>query len=96
MKLPSLSMFMLFSPMVQLQQNFVMRKHMENKEIASPCVRNCCLNNQDMCVGCFRMLDEIVGWGQATSIQRKSILLKCGSRAERSASMRVEQSRLTR
>ncbi|WP_239649575.1 DUF1289 domain-containing protein [Methylocucumis oryzae] len=23
-------------------------------KIDSPCVRNCCLNNDDVCLGCFR------------------------------------------
>ena len=43
---------------------------MEEKEIASPCVRNCCLDQQDMCVGCFRVLDEIVGWGAASKSEK--------------------------
>ncbi|MGZ8185918.1 MAG: DUF1289 domain-containing protein [Methylobacter sp.] len=28
--------------------------------IASPCIRNCCLNNDDICLGCFRSLHEII------------------------------------
>lgn len=53
---------------------------MEEKEIASPCVRNCCLNQQDMCVGCFRVLDEIVGWGAASKERKEQILLCCAAR----------------
>lgn len=31
-------------------------------ENLSPCIRNCCLNEDDICLGCFRHIDEIVGW----------------------------------
>nr|WP_302849974.1 DUF1289 domain-containing protein [Paraglaciecola mesophila] len=54
-----------------------------SKEIDSPCVRNCCLDQQDMCVGCFRMLDEIVGWGTASSKRKKEILIACSRRKHR-------------
>ncbi|MEI8647961.1 DUF1289 domain-containing protein [Paraglaciecola sp. Hal342] len=48
---------------------------MTSKDVDSPCVRNCCLDQQDMCVGCFRMLDEIVGWGTASSVRKKKFSL---------------------
>ncbi len=45
-------------------------------QINSPCVRNCCLNELDICLGCFRSLDEIKLWGRSdTSIQQKSQIL---------------------
>ncbi len=43
-------------------------------DVPSPCVRNCCLNTDDVCLGCFRTVSEIVAWGQADSNKRKSIL----------------------
>lgn len=42
--------------------------------IRSPCVSNCCLDNEDICMGCFRHIDEITGWHSADSNTRKSIL----------------------
>lgn len=30
--------------------------------VKSPCVRNCCLDQKDVCVGCFRNVDEIIKW----------------------------------
>ncbi|WP_258872723.1 DUF1289 domain-containing protein [Thalassotalea euphylliae] len=33
-----------------------------NAQVISPCVRNCCLNRADYCLGCKRHIDEIVGW----------------------------------
>ncbi|MDE1463635.1 DUF1289 domain-containing protein [Spartinivicinus poritis] len=40
----------------------------------SPCVRNCCLDNNDVCIGCFRSLAEIMEWHTATEMRRKQIL----------------------
>ncbi|MFT2090589.1 DUF1289 domain-containing protein [Paraglaciecola sp. 2405UD69-4] len=48
--------------------------------VASPCVRNCCLDKQDMCVGCFRLIDEILIWGQASNQQKTDILHLCEKR----------------
>jgi predicted Fe-S protein YdhL (DUF1289 family) len=48
--------------------------------VPSPCVRNCCLNEQDICLGCFRTLDEICGWSQADNQQRKQILANSAQR----------------
>jgi predicted Fe-S protein YdhL (DUF1289 family) len=42
--------------------------------IPSPCIRNCCLNEEDVCLGCFRSLTEVVGWADADSPTRQTIL----------------------
>ena len=44
-------------------------------EIKSPCVRNCCLDEDDVCIGCCRTLDEIKSW-QALSEQEKRVVLE--------------------
>lgn len=46
----------------------------QEPSLASPCVRNCCLNDDDMCLGCGRLLSEICGWYDATEVQREEIL----------------------
>ena len=43
-------------------------------KVASPCIRNCCLNEKDVCLGCFRSIDEILIWGTATEDQKKEVL----------------------
>ena len=40
----------------------------------SPCVRNCCLDDAEVCLGCGRTLDEILEWHQATAPRRHAIL----------------------
>ena len=42
--------------------------------ITSPCVDNCCLNEEDVCLGCFRSLDEILAWRAANNEQRQGFL----------------------
>ena len=42
----------------------------------SPCVRNCCLNKEDICVGCFRHIDEIVGWNNLSEVEKNHIVEK--------------------
>ena len=42
--------------------------------IENPCVRNCCLDGDDVCMGCFRTLDEILVWAASNDTQRQKIL----------------------
>ena len=42
--------------------------------VMSPCVRNCCLDDDDVCFGCARSLDEIKEWGVADTPRRLVIL----------------------
>ncbi|MDD2760646.1 MAG: DUF1289 domain-containing protein [Methylomonas sp.] len=48
--------------------------------IPSPCIRNCCLNDNNICQGCFRSLDEICGWSQANTETRQRILVNVEQR----------------
>jgi uncharacterized protein len=48
---------------------------MERVEIASPCVRDCRVDQvTGFCVGCFRTLTEISYWATYTQQQRRRIL----------------------
>ena len=42
--------------------------------VPSPCVSNCCLDEEDICLGCFRHIDEITGWYSADTNKRMEIL----------------------
>lgn len=46
----------------------------------SPCIRECCLDRQDVCLGCFRHIDEIVGWQSRSDEEKKKILINCQKR----------------
>ena len=51
-------------------------------EIESPCVRNCCLDDKDVCLGCFRTLGEILAWGEASDDRKREILVQAAKRRE--------------
>ncbi len=57
------------------------------EEPQSPCVRNCCLDDNDICVGCFRHLDEIVGWRDSSIDQKNKILALCQERRAKHKSL---------
>ncbi|WP_437879505.1 DUF1289 domain-containing protein [Pseudomonas sp. LRF_L74] len=44
-----------------------------SEAVASPCVRRCCLNDQEQCLGCGRLLGEILEWGNAARSRRMAI-----------------------
>ncbi len=48
----------------------------------SPCIRQCCLDEQDICVGCYRTLQEIVNWSACTDEQKIAIKQQCKIRKE--------------
>lgn len=43
-------------------------------DVFSPCIRTCCLDDDEICIGCGRSLDEIVGWNEADSSERRRIV----------------------
>ena len=55
--------------------------------VASPCVRNCCLEENDVCIGCGRHIDEILVWQQSAGEEKEKIIafakLRLKQRAER-------------
>jgi len=42
--------------------------------VLSPCVRNCCLDKLDICIGCGRTVEEIIRWGDAGDKEKMAIL----------------------
>jgi uncharacterized protein len=50
--------------------------------LTSPCIKKCCLNENDICLGCFRSITEITGWQQANEQQRYLILENAKNRSE--------------
>ena len=54
------------------------------KDIDSPCIRNCCLDTNDICVGCFRSLEEIMQWGNSSLAIKQQVLLISSQRRKQS------------
>jgi predicted Fe-S protein YdhL (DUF1289 family) len=50
------------------------------RPVQSPCVRNCCLDDDHTCLGCFRSIEEIKEWGMVDDQRRLIILQNAGRR----------------
>lgn len=55
--------------------------------VTSPCVRICCLDDDNICLGCGRTLDEIRRWSQMTDAEKcavnKQARARCATRQAR-------------
>lgn len=40
--------------------------------VASPCVRICCLDDENVCLGCGRTLDDIRRWSQMSDTEKRA------------------------
>jgi len=65
---------------VSLQFTDPLGPQTESQQIESPCVRQCCLDGDDICVGCKRSMDEIMQWSSASDELKRQILLNCEQR----------------
>lgn len=63
--------------MLHLEDNTNLRP-----EAKSPCRLVCRLNEQGMCVGCYRMLDEIANWEIMSNEEKFEILKKAHLRMQ--------------
>ncbi|HEY9033542.1 MAG TPA: DUF1289 domain-containing protein [Pseudomonadales bacterium] len=52
----------------------------DNTPVASPCISVCLLDNDDVCVGCYRTADEITDWMAADNGARREILARAQQR----------------
>ncbi|MDD2527948.1 MAG: DUF1289 domain-containing protein [Lentimicrobium sp.] len=53
-----------------------MEPHSNNNTPKSPCKMVCRLDENGMCVGCFRNLDEIANWAIMTKEEKFDVLRK--------------------
>ncbi len=54
----------------------------QSKEPSSPCKRVCRLDEDGMCVGCFRNLDEIANWSILSKDEKLDVLRKAHLRMQ--------------
>ncbi len=55
----------------------------QEKPVKSPCVSICALDEEDICVGCFRTGAEISRWGSYTNQERRDVLVLSFERAKK-------------
>lgn len=54
------------------------------RPVASPCVNICALDENDICTGCQRTVDEITRWSRMDNTERREVLGLCHERAKSS------------
>ena len=52
-------------------------------KFSSPCISICRLNDEDVCVGCYRTSEEIRNWIYLDENQRQDVLDSCLDRADK-------------
>lgn len=48
--------------------------NLDDKSVSNPCVRNCCLDDENTCLGCGRQLAEILEWHHADASRQQQIV----------------------
>lgn len=62
------------------------------KELPNPCVRNCCLDDNDVCLGCGRDLETIKRWRTLSEGERRFCMLKAKRRLQQQALSKLTSS----
>lgn len=55
--------------------------------VKSPCVAVCALDENDVCIGCYRTGDEIMSWGTMDNNQKDSVLKNVAEREKASGNL---------
>ena len=55
----------------------------DSEEVQSPCVSICALNDDDVCMGCYRSAQEITDWWDSSNIEKRQILTHADERAKK-------------
>lgn len=53
---------------------------LDETPVPSPCVRVCTLNDDDVCIGCKRTVDEIKAWRGMSPDAKRALLRKIEAR----------------
>ena len=62
---------------------------MHEQAVPSPCVSICALDDDDICVGCFRSGSEITDWFMASDARKQEILQHCERRRSEKQTIRL-------
>jgi len=49
----------------------------------SPCIASCKLNQEKICIGCYRHIDEIVDWNKRSEAEQAQIIASLALRKSR-------------
>ena len=51
--------------------------------VERPCIKKCCLNENDVCLGCFRTLDDMRTWHKSSKEEKIKMLSLAEVRKEK-------------
>ena len=60
-----------------------------SQEPASPCISVCALDENDVCMGCYRTAEEVTEWFTATPEQKQRILQRAAQRRDDDSPVRL-------
>ncbi|MEX1667639.1 DUF1289 domain-containing protein [Zhongshania guokunii] len=52
----------------------------KEKPVASPCVSVCALDEEDICMGCYRSLREIGDWSELNNAAKREVIVLASQR----------------
>jgi uncharacterized protein len=55
----------------------------------SPCISICVLDENDICMGCYRSAEEITDWFMSTNEQKQEVLRLARERCQASTTIRL-------
>lgn len=55
--------------------------------VKSPCVAVCALDENDVCIGCYRTSDEIMHWGTMDNEEKSKVLENVSEREKASGNL---------
>lgn len=53
-----------------------------SQPVRSPCVQICALDENDICVGCYRSGEEITRWGDCSEEEKRAVLRRVAEREQ--------------
>jgi predicted Fe-S protein YdhL (DUF1289 family) len=59
-------------------------------EPESPCISVCVLDDDDICMGCYRSADEITDWFMASDEEKREVLRKARERRKSATTLRLK------
>ena len=72
-------------PIIRLSAPSVMTLPPPSPAVASPCIKVCVLDAQQVCVGCGRTLEEIAQWSGMSEEQRGQVVDRARQRRSQAA-----------
>lgn len=60
------------------------------QEPKSPCISVCVLDEDDICMGCYRSADEITDWFMASDDEKREVLRRARERMESGTTLRLK------